>query len=54
MGNAHLDVGRVKVPTMMTSASVTLTPSSSTSGSDVHSNGSGVKVTSTPLTVIVT
>lgn len=39
---------------MMTSASVTLTPSTSTSGSDVHSNGSGVKVTSTPLTVIVT
>lgn len=31
-----------------------LTPSTSTSGSDVHSNGSGVKVTSTPPTVIVT
>lgn len=41
-------------PTMLTSASVTLTPSTGNSGSDVHSNGSGVKVTSTPLTVIVT
>lgn len=39
-------------PTMLIPASVT--PSTGNSGSDVHSNGSGVKVTSTPLTVIVT
>lgn len=31
-----------------------LTPSTSASGSEVHCNGSGVKVTSTPPTVIVT
>lgn len=31
-----------------------LTPSTSASGSEVHCNRSGVKVTSTPPTVIVT
>ena len=40
--------------TTMTSASMALTLSTSTSGSEVHCNGSGVKVTSTPPTVIVT
>jgi hypothetical protein len=38
----------------MTSASMALTLATSTSGSNVHCNGSGVKVTSTPPTVIVT
>lgn len=38
---------------MMASASLPPTPSASTEGSDVHSNGSGVKVTSTLPTVIV-
>jgi hypothetical protein len=33
---------------------LTLSTRSTTPGSDVHSNGSGVKVTSTPPTVIVT
>jgi hypothetical protein len=46
--------GQGHAPTTMTSASLALTLSTSTSGSDVHSNGSGVKVTSTPPTVIVT
>jgi hypothetical protein len=41
-------------PTTTTSASMALTLSASTSGSDVHFNGWGVKVTSTPPKVIVT
>ncbi|TEA00651.1 hypothetical protein CCUG60884_04543 [Mycobacteroides salmoniphilum] len=41
-------------PTTMTMTSMALTLSASTSGSDVHFNGSSVKVTSTPPTVIVT
>lgn len=42
------------VPATMTSASEALVLSTSTSASNVHFNGSGVKVTSTPPTVIVT
>ncbi len=41
-------------PTTMTSTSMALKRFDRTSGSDVHSNGSGVKVTSTSPTVIVT
>lgn len=46
--------GGMKMIYLMQAESKTPTPSASASGSDVHSNGSGVKVTSTPPMVIVT
>ena len=59
MRNVHTSPSRNHVSAQPTAACVVtaampLTPSGSTSGSDVHSNGSGVKVTSTSPTVIVT